>query len=104
MSDGERKLWEHDWAIKGLSDSLIRTDANVEDVKRSVRQIYADREKDREEREKDRIALAKFISTAEAAAQAAKDAAEKSVTSKQFYLGVGTAAIAIIGVLLGIKP
>lgn len=83
------------WAIKELEKTIDRTDANVEDIRRDVKDVV---DKQREDHE----AFARYVAVAETATRAAEKVAERAVTSRQLYVSFILAVCAVVGTLIGI--
>jgi hypothetical protein len=95
MDELERTVMKNGFAIDRLKDGLERNEANVLDIR-----------KDLEDLEKSHYAvrdMVKEIVIASKATQAqAKDIANKAITVKQFYLGVGVLIVAILSLALAV--
>lgn len=83
------------WKNKELEESLKRTDANLENLRTDVKYVMKAQQEDHE-------AFGKFIALATAAQEAAKEAADKTVTAKQLYVSVAVAVIALAAFLSSI--
>lgn len=90
----ERKLDRLGWDIRGMKEDTIRIEATLEDHRRDVKDV---KDKQREDHE----AFNKYVAVAEAATKAAKEIAEKTVTSKQLYISFAATFVALGGLIVG---
>lgn len=91
----ERKVWDHDWQIKGLTEGQLRAEADLENLKRDVKNVT-------DQATNDRINFAKLQSSLESAAKATEKAADQAISSKQYWLGVAAVCASIVGALIGL--
>lgn len=91
----ERIVDRHGWQLMEFERSVERTDATVENIRRDLKTVVQDQQQDHE-------AFTRYIAVAENAATAAREAADKGVTTKQLYLSFILAVCAVIGTLIGI--